>query len=574
MKKNKLPYGIPNFRKIVEENYLFVDKTPFVEQIENLDEPYLFFLRPRKFGKSLFISVLEHYYDVKYLDNFERLFGDFYIGKNPTPLHNRYLVLLFDFSGINTESKDTTFKGFLDNVISGVRRFVGKYTELFNGFDASNFADIESPEIAIRKLLVLLNQNTDKKVYLLIDEYDHFANELLSFRIDLFKELVSRTGFVRKFYEVLKTGARDGIIDRMFITGVTPITLDSFTSGFNIAKNLSLDAQFHDMLGFTENEVRVLIEIICSDCDKDFDEVYKQMTSYYNGYRFSITKDENGRLFNPNMVLYYLSDYHRYNQAPRNLIDINIASDYRKVGNLFSLLELGESKNIIEELMMINQVTGNLTIQFNLEREFDRDDLLSLMLYTGFITMDRPKANRYVFRIPNYVISELYYKYFYELLEKRYSIKVRREQLDKAIESMAYHGQIDKFVEVMQDFLGNIISNRDLIGFREGHLKIHILTLLYINGLYYIQSEFEAERGYIDIFLSEIPQFPIEYEWILELKYLRKDKMSNLEKIKEEGIEQLNRYMNKIRPQKRRVLKGELLIFGSNGKCIDRWGIS
>ncbi len=568
MERKKLPYGIPNFRKVALEGYLFVDKTQFAEEIESLGEPYLFFLRPRKFGKSLFVSLLEHYYDINHADIFESLFRDFYIGKHPTPLHNSYLVLLFDFSGINTETKETTYKGFLDNVKYGIRQFMGNYAELLNEVDLSNALDAESPEIALRSLLGVVNQRTDKRIYLLVDEYDHFANELLAFRLDMFKEVISGTGFVRKFYEVIKTGTRDGIIDRIFITGVTPITLDSFTSGFNIGKNLSLHPKFHDMLGFTEKETYNLVEMICAEHGGNPEEVFPEIIEYYNGYKFS-SELENSRLFNPDMVLYYLSEYTTRGKPPEDLIDVNIASDYRKIGNLFNLLEIEEGRSIMEELMERNQVLGNLTIQFNLEREFERDDLISLMFYTGFITIERRRGNRYVFRMPNYVIGELYYKYFYELLEKRYSVRVRRTELNDAIEAMAYDGQIDKFVKVVEEFLTKVMSNRDFRGFREGHLKIHILTLLFLNGLYYIQSELEAERGYVDIFLRELPQFPVDYEWVLELKYVRKEDAEAIEQVKNDGMEQLKRYTEKVRPQTHRVLKGALLIFSGEGDCVD-----
>ena len=179
MERKKLPYGVPNFIKIAEEGYLYVDKSLFVEKVESLGEPYIFFLRPRKFGKSLFVSMLEHYYDIRCSEDFERLFGDFYIGNHPTPLHNSYLVLLFDFSGINTETKETTLKGFLDNVKHGIRQFMGNYAELLNEVDLSNALDAESPEIALRNFLGVINQKTGKKIYLLIDEYDHFASEVL-----------------------------------------------------------------------------------------------------------------------------------------------------------------------------------------------------------------------------------------------------------------------------------------------------------------------------------------------------------------------------------------------------------
>jgi len=568
VERNKLPYGIPNFKSVSEEGYIFIDKTPFVENLESLGEKYIFFLRPRKFGKSLFVSMLEHYYDIRYSEEFERLFGDFYIGRCPTHLRNSYLVLLFDFSGINTETKETTLKGFIDNVKSGIRRFVGSHADLLSEEDWSRALEMESPEIVMRNFLNIVSQKTDKKIYLLIDEYDHFANELLAFQFDMFRNLVSRVGFVRKFYEVLKTGTRDGVIDRMFITGVTPITLDSLTSGFNIGKNLSIDEEFHDMLGFTKDETCSIIDITCSHCHTDLDEVYKQMSYCYNGHSFCEDRRSDGKLFNPNMVLHYLRDYQKYCRPPRRLIDPNIASDYRKIGNLFRLFEMVEGREIINELMEQDVVYGNLTVQFNLEREFERDDFLSLLLYMGFTTVEGMIGESVEFGIPNYVIKELYYRYLYELIEQEYGLKLRAEELRSAMRDLAYQGRIEKLIQIVERFLQKVLSNRDLRGFKESHLKVHILTLLHLSRLFYIQSELEAERGYVDIFLREIPQFPVDYEWVLELKYVRKGDVGEIEPVKSEGMEQLKRYMQKVRPQTHRTLKGALLIFSGEGECV------
>jgi len=568
MERKKLPYGIPNFMSVSEGGYIFIDKTPFVEKLESLGEKYIFFLRPRKFGKSLSISMLEHYYDIRYSGDFERLFGDFHIGKHPTPLRNSYLVLLFDFSGINTETKETTCEGFLNKVSSGAEHFANKYSELFDTNGIHEILHLPSPELLMEKFLTYVKDKTDKQIYLLVDEYDHFANELLAFQFDMFKELISRVGVVRKFYEVLKTGARDGVIDRMFITGVTPITLDSLTSGFNIGKNLSLDEEFHDMLGFTEDETNSLIDIVCSHCNIDLDNIYKQMSECYNGHRFCEDEGQKSKLFNPNMVLHYLRNYQRYCKPPKRLIDPNIASDYRKIGNLFRLFEMVEGREIINELMEQDVVYGNLTVQFNLEREFQRDDFLSLLLYMGFITVGRMVGESVEFGIPNYVIKELYYGYLYELMEQEYGLKLKVEELRAAMRDLAYQGRIEKLIGIVEGFLKKVLSNRDLRGFKESHLKVHMLTLLHLSKLFYIQSELEAERGYVDIFLRETPQFPVDYEWVLELKYVRKRETAEMERVKGEGIEQLKRYMQKVRPQTHRSLKGALLLFSGDGECV------
>ena len=241
----KLPYGISNFEELVKDGYYYVDKTKYIEKLENLPEKRIMVLRPRKFGKTLFTSVLENYYDLKKKDKFNKLFGETYIGKNPTKLKNGYHILKFNFSGINTQDEETTMKGFKENVTISIDTFVKNYEIDF----------YVNPELTIEGLLNSLIeafriQKPEEKIYVIVDEYDHFANELLGFKPEQFKNLVSKNGQVRKWYEILKKGT-ETVVDRIFITGVAPITLDSMTSGFNIIKDETQDRTFNEMMGFT-----------------------------------------------------------------------------------------------------------------------------------------------------------------------------------------------------------------------------------------------------------------------------------------------------------------------------------
>jgi hypothetical protein len=214
----KIPYGISDYKTIVEENYLYVDKTRFIELLESLGEPYIFFLRPRRFGKSLFISTLDYYYDVNTNIDFEKLFGNTYIGKKPTKKKNKYHILRFDFSGINTSSKEKLLDGFTEKILTGIEKFKRRYNL---NFDYNNSG---MPSDIFERFLRSIPKEMDDSLYVMIDEYDHFANELLSFQVDLFEETVSQTGFVRKWYEVLKSGTSSGLIQRIFATGVSPVT--------------------------------------------------------------------------------------------------------------------------------------------------------------------------------------------------------------------------------------------------------------------------------------------------------------------------------------------------------------
>lgn len=250
----KLPNGISNYEELVEDNCLYVDKTMYIKKLENLEDKRIMFLRPRKFGKTLFTSVLENYYDILKEDKFEKLFGNTYIGQKPTQNKNKYHILRFNFSGISTTTEAETIEGFKREVASSVDVFVKKY-----GLDFYVDINDQAEYILDNLFKAFYIQKAGEKIYVIIDEYDHFANELLGFETEKFKNLVSKKGKVRKWYEILKKGT-ETVVERIFITGVAPITLDSTTSGFNIARDITKDLEFNDMLGFCEKDVIYLMD--------------------------------------------------------------------------------------------------------------------------------------------------------------------------------------------------------------------------------------------------------------------------------------------------------------------------
>ncbi|MBF0352995.1 MAG: AAA family ATPase [SAR324 cluster bacterium] len=403
----RLPYGISHFPKLVNENYHFIDRTPFLEKLENLPEAYLVFLRPRRFGKSLWISILHHYYGLEHKHRFGELFGKYRIGQQPTPLAGTYHVLRFEFSGIHTDTPESTRQGFAFNVLSGLRNFEQDY-----GLTPLDFADnLEASQL----LKQFLDQHKDKKIYLLIDEYDHFANEILGFQFDHFSDMVSGNGFVRKFYEAIKEATGRGIIDRMFITGVSPVTLDSLTSGFNIAKHLSLSKIFHPMMGFTEEETREIFQGV--GCTEDrIEAVMADARKWYNGYRF---EPDCPRFYNPDMVLYFANEYSHELKYPREMLDVNIASDYGKIRRLFDLRDRQRNHEVLDQLMREGCLYSSLTSQFSFDKRFTTQDFISLLFYLGLISIDQDMGNRLRFKIPNYVMEGLYWQFFAEVLEER-----------------------------------------------------------------------------------------------------------------------------------------------------------
>ena len=313
--KLKMPYGISKYEKIVNDGYYYVDKTKYIEKLENLPETSIMFLRPRKFGKTLFTRVLENYYDKNKVDKFESLYGNTYIGKNPTKLKNSYCILRFNFSGINTENEESTMKGFKNKTMSFIQLFTERY-----GINFYINEEREAEDILNDLFKAFYIQKPDDKIYVIIDEYDHFANELLGFYPEHFRSLVSKNGRVRKWYEVLKEGT-ETVVDRIFITGVAPITLDSLTSGFNIGKNITQDVRFNDMMGFTKEELVGILNSQEISIDEQ-EKILPIMKENYDGYKFSLNAEN--QIYNSNMCLYFLSEYTWSRKVPDRLIDMNI----------------------------------------------------------------------------------------------------------------------------------------------------------------------------------------------------------------------------------------------------------
>lgn len=532
--RKKIPYGISDYQTIVEKNYLYVDKTRFIELLESLGEPYIFFLRPRRFGKSLFVSVLDYYYDVGAVNLAEQLFGKTYIGKNPTAERNSYYILRFNFSGIDTASKENLISGFTTNVCNALNLFTQKYNL------ALSYQKTGMPSEIFSTFLVEVKAQIKGSIYVLIDEYDHFANELLSFQADVFEEVVSKTGFVRKWYEVLKSGTDRGLIQRMFVTGVSPVTLDSFTSGFNIGKNKTTEVRFNECLGFTAAEVEGVLEESLGEQINIAKEL-PVLKKYYNGYLFN--KQAPKRVFNSDMVLYYASEYAVTNWPPEQLIDTNIASDYKKMAGLFTFKKQEQNYQILKKIIEGRAQKVLFTHEFSLAKDFTPDDFNSLLFYLGFLTIDKGDLNEADLVVPNYVIKELYFDFFGAVLKEEASYNLEVNKIRESIKKIAKEGQIKSFIEIVATTLKKL-SNRDFIKFDEKYVKIIMITYFMMSRIYYVKSEYEVENGYIDIALLPRPGVQAPYYAILEVKYLKKQEYSETilaEKIKA-AQEQIAKY--------------------------------
>ena len=530
--KLKMPYGISNYEELITENYYYVDKTKYIEKLENLPEKRIMFLRPRKFGKTLFTSVLENYYDKNKIEKFEKLYGNTYIGKNPTNLKNSYCILRFNFSGIDTSTEEATIRGFKNSTIESIRLFIGRYN-----LDFYINENQDAEEILNSLFTAFSLQKSSEKIYVIIDEYDHFANELLGFFPEQFKALVSKNGKVRKWYEILKKGT-ETVVDRIFITGVAPITLDSLTSGFNIGKDISQDVRFNEMLGFTKEE---LIQILNNEEIQleEQEKIIPIMKENYDGYKFSLKAQK--EIYNSNMCLYFLSEYSWSREIPDKLIDTNIASDYSKIGKMLDLCKGENRLEILQKTVQGEPIVDNIVEKFNPAIEFTENDMISMLYYLGYLTISGEDLGKPELTIPNKVMKEIYASYFMQIMEEEANFKIDNTTNNEILREIAKEGKIDKMVEMLRIYLNNL-SNRDLIKFDEKYIKLIFYCISMNMNIYSTKSEMEVNRNYPDILLVPRDRSKGYKAIMVEFKYLKKGEVAKLEDKQKEAKEQIERY--------------------------------
>lgn len=568
MQRSKLSYGISDFKSLRNQGYLYIDKTAYIETLESYSAKYLFFIRPRRFGKSLFLSMLEHYYGVEHHDQFASLFGEFYIGQHPTELRNSYLVLKLNFSGLNTDDKSQLEQTFLRAFKGDLNRFFNKYTTLFS--DNSHFKTQVEQYPDFRSLWDIVFEaarQADRKIYLIIDEYDHFANDIIAESMltmpvsdgnsqddgQFYKNIIRATGFVRDFYETIKLGTEYGI-DRIFMTGVSPIMLDDLTSGFNISTNITMNAALNEMLGFTENEVRTLMGHGMTAIQEI---TLEELRKNYNGYLFH--EDGRSRMYNPDMILYFFTQWGMSGKYPKQLMDENVKTDY---GRLHRLMGNEKNRQTLDNIIRNEEIAADIVNKFSFELMYDEQYFVSLLFYMGLLTIDRQEKMWLVLKVPNYVIQTIFWEFIERRLRLEDGIQLNTEELRNTIRQMAYEGRIKPYIEYIGNHVIKQLSNRDLIQFDEKYLKVILFAYLIGSRAYRPISERETENGYMDIFLEKDPRIPdIQYEWIIELKYLKKSETAELEKTKIEGMRQLKRYAESREIAEQSNVKQALVIF-------------
>ncbi|MCL2100378.1 MAG: ATP-binding protein [Fibromonadales bacterium] len=569
----KLPYGQSNFANLIKSGYAYIDKTRYIELLENENNTYQFFIRPRRFGKSLFISILENYYGLGELriENGElridssrttALFKDLYIGKNPTPEKNKYAVMNFDFSGLNTDSHEEFVKSFSNRVQECVRLFLERYQNAFSNSAALlNSLDEKNPGVGALDLAYAAAFNASVPIFAIIDEYDHFANNLIAMG-KTYKDEVKAGGIVRTFYENLKIGT-DSVVRRIFITGINPMMLNDLTSGFNMATDYSLFPKYNDMFGFTREEVEWLMQE--TGVDKTLIEV--DMEAYYNGYMFN--EEAKNKVYNSQMILFLFNQILRQGKQPSQIIDTNLQTDYER------LRRLAENEDNREKLMQITLnggIFGNIVEKFSLEKLESEEYFISLLFYMGMLTNGGMQRGRTWLKIPNYSIRTLYWEYIVSYVQNLEKTRVSTSELSNVIDEMAYDGSIKPYLDFFTENFLKRLSNRYLANFNEKYIKVMMLSSLFISRLYLPVSEDENINGYTDIYLQKHPAVKdIKFEYVFEIKYAKTDAVEAEVKAKfEEAGAQIERYKKDPRFAGREDVKFAALVFKGKGEYESR----
>ena len=544
-RRKHIPYGMMNFAVIRRDDCYYVDKTRFIPIIEDADK-FFFFNRPRRFGKSLTVSMLQHYYDIAAKDKFDALFGDLYIGKYPTRDRNSYLVLYLNFSGIVGELHN--YRKGLD---AHCQTMFDYFCDIYADYLPQGIKEkLDEKEGAVEQFEYLFTEcnKTNQRIYLFIDEYDHFTNAILADPESLhrYTNETHGEGYLRAFFNKVKAGTYSSI-ERCFITGVSPVTMDDLTSGFNIGTNYSLSPKFNEMIGFTEEEVRQMLTYYSttSHFNHTVDELLDMMKPWYDNYCFAQGRYGETTIYNSNMVLYFVKNYlDNDGKAPQNMIESNIRIDYEKLRMLIRKdKEFAHDASIIQTLVNQGYITGDLKDSFPATNITNPDNFVSLLYYFGMLTISGTHEGKTKLTIPNQVVREQLYAYLLSTYDEA-DLNFNSYEKNELSSSLAYDGSWQAYFGYIADCLKRYASQRDK---QKGEFFVHGFTLAMTaqNRFYRPISEQDTQAGYVDIFLCPLLEIysDMKHSYIVELKYAKyKDPESRVEELRQEAIAQANRY--------------------------------
>ena len=531
----RIPYGVSDFVDIIKRNQYYVDKTMYIPKLEE-EADSLFFIRPRRFGKSLLLSMMCAYYDINQSDRFEELFGKLWIGSHPTPYRGKFQVLFLDFSKIGGDIKDLK-ENFNNYCNIRLDNFIERYKRAYR---PEIVEKIKSAPTAVDKLNMIDTEAKDAnmQLYLIIDEYDNFTNVVLNEHGEkVYWALTHARGFYREIFKVFK-----GMFTRIFMTGVSPVTLDDLTSGFNIGWHISTKPAFNQMLGFSTEDVREMFEYFKSagkvrpDCDVE--SVIAEMKPWYDNYCFSKNAlQTQSKVFNCDMVLYYLRNYAETGEAPEEMIDPNTKTDYNKMKKLLQLDKLdGNRKGVILEIAEKGKIISNLETTFPAETLTNPNMFVSLLFYYGMLTIKGTRGSRLILGIPNNNVRKQYYEYLLEQYEEKASLDTN--QLEDYFYDMAYDGKWHDALQFLADSYAKVSSVRDGIE-AERNIQGFFMAYLNLNAYYMTAPELELNHGYCDFFLlPDLTHYASKHCYILELKLIPKKEKGMSQETYEAAIQQ------------------------------------
>ena len=545
VKRKRIPYGMMNFIDVREDDCYYVDKTHYIPLIENANK-YFFYIRPRRFGKSLTISMLHHYYNILEADKFEKWYGNLYIGKHPTPERNSYLIIYLNFAVVNAELN--SYRQSLDAHCNTEFNF---FCDVYAQYLPEGIKEeMNKKKGAIEQLDYLYKEciKTNQQIYLFIDEYDHFTNKILSEPscLEDYKSETYGTSYLRSFFDTVKAGT-DSTIKRCFVTGVSPVTMDDLTSGFNIGTNYSLSPEFNEMTGFNEEEVRAMQDYYATTCQfhHSTDELIEAMKPWYDNYCFAEQSYGGTTMYNSNMVLYFVDNYIRNRgYMPRNMVEENIRVDYNKLRMLIRKdKEFAHDASTIQTLVQQGYITGELKTGFPAETIAEPDNFISLLFYFGMLTISGTKRGKTLLTIPNQVVREQLYSYLLDTYNEA-DLRFDNWEKGKLASAMAYRGDWKAYFDYIAECLHRYSSQRDK---QKGEAYVHGFTLAMTaqNRFYRPISEQENQEGYADIFMFPLLDIykDMLHSYIIELKYAKgKDSDEKVEQLRQEAITQANRY--------------------------------
>ena len=540
----KIPYGMTDFERIILENYYYVDKTQYIAKVEKVTS-FFFFVRPRRFGKSLFLNMLGLYYDINQKDKFEKIFGNLYIGKHPTPDRNKYLVLTLNFSSVaaNMDRLEETFNTYCKIVMDG---FAERNAHLLGKEAVEKLHELKTGD-ALLGSLCQSAQNKGQKIYLILDEYDNFANNILvDYGNERYRSITHGSGFFRSFLKVVKDYS-SSVIERIFLTGVSPVTIDDLTSGFNIADNYSSNSAFNNMIGFNEYEVRALIDYYksCIELPHSTDELIDIMKPWYDNYCFSIDSLDEPPMYNSDMVLYFMNRYLLNKRIPNNMLDANIRTDYNKLRHLIHVDKtFGENASVVQEIVEKGSTTGIIIDSFPAEDIVKTRNFKSLLYYYGMLTISGMEMGEPILSVPNWAVREQLYGYMADIYKDSADLYLETDKLVDRMKRKAYKGEWENCFTYIADRLNAQSSVRDFIE-GEAYVKTFILAYLGLTHYYIARPEYESNKGYADIFLQpRLLQLPdMVYSYCIEVKYAKRDASdTEIEKLLSNAKIQLKQY--------------------------------